>query len=489
MKNLLLIKIILILSLGITLPLSVSLLLTGSPLLARNLVITALVGGVAVVICSVSSFIFLKPLRDLINSAKRFGEGNFNERVDIRSDDEFEEVGNYFNQMADKLSQTFQKLEKDTQTAIAEKNKLSEVLSSIVDGIIAVDFNKNIILINRAAEQITGYTEGELQGQKVDQLIHLFVDTEEILPKTYCQVNFTKAAKLIGKEGKQTRVNLTTAKVGETQQTTLSCILILHDLSKEEELERMKLDFVSMVSHELKTPLTSIIGYLSVFTNENKGKLPKEELDLIDRSFIAARELLILIQNILNVNKIEREEMSVSAEPMDYLPILSKTIEDLKNQANQKNIVLNLNIPEGSLPKVLADPVRMGEVLTNLLANAITYTNPGGKVEVITQLSPNEVTTVISDNGVGIPKEAIPHLFNKFFRVSNQTQRASKGTGLGLYIAKSIVEKLGGKIWVESEFGKGTRFSFTLPVATISSGVVDSSRFVGQEIQAGGLNY
>lgn len=385
-----------------------------------------------------------------------------------------------------KLNQKFEKLEKDKDQAYAEKSQLQEVLSSIVDGIIVLDSNKNILLSNKAACEITGFSKTELQDKNITHLIHLFEDTEEISPASFCQDNFQKAVKLVGKAGKQTRVNLVTSKI-KTLHSNLSCILILRDLTKEEELEQMKLDFVSMVSHELKTPLTSIIGYLSVFAEENKDKLPKEELGLIDRSLISTQQLLALVQNILNVNKIESNQMSVSAEPVDYAAILSKAAEDLKGQANLKNIVLTLAIPK-DLPKVLADSVRTGEVLTNLLVNAINYTNPGGKIEVIVTLSPIEITTTVADNGVGIPKKAIPHLFNKFYRVASQAQKASKGTGLGLYISKSIIEKLNGKIWVESEVGKGSRFSFTLPLVT-KHGIVDSSKFTKEQIQSGGLNY
>lgn len=456
--------------------------------LVHSLIIAIAVGVVAAIFTTASMFIFLKPLRDLIKASQNLGAGNFNQRADLRSGDEFEEVGNSFNQMADKLAQTFQKLETDTQTASSEKNKLEQVLSSMIDGIIALDFNKNILLANRAAEEITGFTATELQGRRVDSLIRLFADTEEILPQTYCEANFSQAAKLVGKEGKQTSVNVMTSRVGEALQTNLSCILIFHDLSREEELEKMKMDFVSMASHELRTPLTSIIGYLSVFASENRGKIAKEAMDLIDKSEVSARQLLTLIQNLLNVNKIEREEMSVNPEPTDYLPILTKAVDDLKTQANQKNIVLNFNPPD-RLPKVMADPIRISEVVTNLLANAVNYTNPGGTVELTIQVAPDKIITTISDNGVGIPKEAIPHLFNKFFRVSNQSQKMSKGTGLGLYITKSIIEKLNGKIRVESELGRGSRFSFTLPVATISSGALHTNQFIGEQIQAGALNY
>ena len=457
--------------------------------LVNNLIVAIAAGVLATVFLIFCMAIFLKPLQDLIKSAEVLGNGNFNQRADIRSGDEFEQVANSFNQMADKLSQIFQKLENDTQIAISEKNKMDEVLSSLIDGIITLDFNKNILFSNRAAEEITGFTSGQLQGKKIDSLIHLFVDADEIFPKTYCDTNFRKAAKLIGNSGKQTSVNIVSSKVKQSTQTNLDCILILHDLSKEEELEKMKLDFVSMASHELRTPLTSIIGYLSVFAGENKEKLAKEDLSLIEKAQAASQQLLILVQNLLNVNKIEREEMSVIPEKVDYLPIVSKALEGLKTQANQKEIVLNLKYPEQPLPKIIADPIRVGEVLTNLLANAINYTNPGGTIELTIQVSANTITTIVSDTGVGIPQEAIPHLFNKFFRVSNQNQEMSKGTGLGLYISKSIIEKLNGKIWVESELNKGSKFYFTLPVATISSGMLESNRFVGQEIQAGALNY
>ena len=440
------------------------------------------------VLLSIILVSFLNPLQKLIQNSENISQGNFSQRIDIRSGDEFEELGNALSQMGEKISKIHSETEKQKDSAVSENSRLNQVLSSIVDGIIALDFNKNIILSNKSAQQLSGYTDKELQGQPIDKLMHFFVETEEILPKSYCQLNFNKSAKLVGKDGRGTKVNITTSQIGEAVQTNLSYILILHDLSKEEELERMKFDFVSMASHELKTPLTSIVGYLSVFVNENKDKLPKEEWELVNRSLIAAQQLFTLVQNLLNVNKIEREQITITPQSLDFLPILSKCVEDLKNQATLKNISLILNKPN-NLQQVLADPIRVSEVVTNLVANAINYTNPGGKVNISVAISPSEVTTSVSDTGVGIPKEAMPHLFTKFFRVSNTMQQASKGTGLGLYIAKSIIEKHNGKIWVESVEGKGSIFYFTLPVAKLQSSLIDSGKFVGAEIQAGALNY
>ncbi len=434
-------------------------------------------------------FWILKPLSTLIQSTGAFSDGNLNHRIDIRSGDEFENAGSSFNQMAEKLSKTIQNLENERAVAVTEKNKFDEILSSVIDGIIALDFNKNVIFLNKASEELTNYREAEVKGKPIDQIIHLFSDADEILPRTYCQGSFNQTAKLIGKQGKQTKVTLVTTKVSGTVQTNLNCIIMLHDLSREEELEQMKLDFVSMASHELKTPLTSIVGYLSVFLDESKNKIPKESFDLLYKAFTASQQLQTLIQNLLNVNKIEREQLSVSPQPTDYPAILSKVVEDLRGQATQKSILLTLTPPAVNLPKVMADPIRLNEVLTNLVANAINYTNPGGKVEIATEVSPTEIKTVISDSGVGIPKEALPHLFSKFFRVSNKLQQASKGTGLGLYISKSIIEKLHGKIWVESEVEKGSKFYFTLPIVTQSSGILDSTRFTSEALQSGTLNY
>lgn len=482
MKNLLLIKIVLTTTIS-------TLITIATVFIFNSAVITTITGFLSALISSILVFLFLKPLEGLVKTAENFIAGQFNQRTDIRSGDELEILGNSFNTFAGKLSGHFHNLETEKDQAVTENNRLSEVLSSMIDGIIALDFNKNIIFSNKAFEEITGYTQSEIQNQNVEKFIHLFVDNEEIMSKSYCQINFSKSAKMIGKNGKESKISIMTTKTSQDSQTNVNCILIFHDLSKEEELERMKLDFVSMASHELRTPLTSIIGYLSVFASENKDKIAKEELDLVDKALISSRQLLILVQNLLSVNKIERVQMSVSVTPVDYLPIISKVIDNIKNLSAQKNIVLTLQLPTTDLPKVLTDPIKTEEVITNLIANAINYTNPGGKVDIALEVSPTEVKTSIIDTGIGIPKEAISHLFSKFFRASNSTQQASKGTGLGLYISKSIIEKLNGKIWVESEAGKGSKFSFTLPLASSSFNTTESNKFVQQEIQSGALNY
>lgn len=457
---------------------------------STNPLISVGVATLVALISAISLFILLSPLDTLLKGVESFSSGNLNMRIDLRSGDEFEEMARSYNLMAEKLSHAIQSLENDKNIISFDKSKLITILSSIIDGIIAIDMSRNIVMVNKAAENMIGASQDQMVGKPLEQFIHLFSDTEEVPPSLYCKTNTIQTLNLIRSDGNKVKVNLIAAPIAEGIQTNLNCILIMHDLSREQELEQMKFDFVSMASHELKTPLTNIIGYLSVFIDENKNKVLREELELLERSLISARQLHTLVENLLSVNKIEREQTFVSKEIVDYTPIIQKGVEDLQNQAKQKNISLTLNLPRESLPKVFADQIRITEVINNLIANAINYTNAGGKINVSIKVMPTEVVTAVEDTGVGIPKEAIPHLFTKFFRVSNKSQQASKGTGLGLYISKSIIDKLGGRIWVESEVNQGSKFYFSLPIApqeTLQN--LDREKFIGQSIQQGYLNY
>lgn len=483
-KRTLHLKLALIIFVGISIP-------TISAFITQNTLISILSGFISLALTIFAVFFVLKPLQSLLKGVESLGAGNVNFRLDIKSNDEFEDVGYSFNLMADKIAHIFQKLESDKNTLGMERNMLDVVLSSMIDGVIALDMSKNIVFVNKAAEYLTGYPKEEIQGKPVDATFHIFSDQEEITSKAYCQEGYNKTLLFVGKDGRQKRINLlTTSTPKEGFQTNLNCILILQDLSKEEELEQMKFDFVSMASHELKTPLTTIIGYLSVFIDENRDKIGNEALLLLERSLISARTLQGLVENLLSVNKIEKEKFTVMIEAVDYTNILNKVIYELQNQAKLKNITLSLAPPPQNLPRVLLDQIRIIEVLNNLIGNAIKYTNSGGKISVSLAVTPTEVITTIADTGIGIPEEALPHLFSKFYRVSNKLQKAQKGTGLGLYIAKAIIEKLNGKIWVESKVGEGSRFNFSLPIATQGIlGNIDTQGITKEAIQTGALNY
>ena len=333
--------------------------------------------------------------------------------------------------------------------------------------------------MNEAAEQITGYTASEIIGKAIDNLVLVKDSNGQVLPaKSYTQSESSPQQKhsspiifatLLGKEEHKTQVEISVAKISETLPDDLDSLIILHDVTQERVLKQMQIDFVSMASHEFRTPLTSIINYLAVLSEEIQDKLSTDHKGFLERALSSAKQLSFLVDNLLNVSKIERGSITLSLHPVNWAQHLTSTVQDHRPQTTVKNITLDLDLPPTPLPNVLADDIRINEVLNNLVGNAINYTPKGGHIKVGAKVINNQVVTYVADSGMGIPQEAIPHLFTKFFRVPGALEEDHKGTGLGLYISKSIIDLHHGKIWVESITGKGSTFYFTLPMAEIGS--------------------
>ncbi|MFA5932905.1 MAG: ATP-binding protein [Microgenomates group bacterium] len=351
-------------------------------------------------------------------------------------------------------------------------NKLALILSAIQDAVIALDPKGNIVLFNPAAEKLTGATFSEVQNKPISQIIKIYQSNTELTPAQYCGINQPNALfqkeelKLISFKNKQAVVNFTASQIKGGDTADLGCILTMHDVTEAKSFEAMKLDFVSMAAHELRTPLTSIKGYLSVFMSESKGKFTDDQNTFLTRISISTEQLLALVENLLNVSKIERGIFNVNTVSADWVELVAQTVDQFAERAKEKNLEYTFTKPTEKIPKLMVDKLRIVEVISNLLSNAINYTAPGGKIKINIKLSPdkNSVVTSVTDTGEGIPKEAQPHLFTKFFRVSGKLEMGSKGTGLGLYISREITEMHHGKIWVESEVGKGSTFSFSLPI-------------------------
>jgi two-component system, OmpR family, phosphate regulon sensor histidine kinase PhoR len=260
-------------------------------------------------------------------------------------------------------------------------------------------------------------------------------------------------------------LDIRVSKSHQSSSSDIRFLLTVHDITKEQQLEEMKLDFVSMAAHELRTPLTAIKGYISMFNEEVGAKLTKSQAMFISRINLSAEHLMALVENMLNVSRIERGVLTMEIRPTKWQPTIDEIVEELQNRAKERDISIKVIKAKNVDMVVAADKFRISQVLINLITNAINYTNPGGHIEIWTEDKGHEIITHVKDTGHGIPKEAIPHLFTKFFRVSGSLEQGSKGTGLGLYIAKSIVSSHKGKIWVESEVDKGTQFSFSIPKA------------------------
>lgn len=355
----------------------------------------------------------------------------------------------------------------------AERNKLSVALAGIVDGVFVVSDQGRIMLLNKAAENMFGVSFEDVKDKDLDQVVKFYDGDEQftvrdLFSKKHLEKDEVIASKtnvkIVGRAEKEVYVDLVSSGIAENEMVNLGAIVTMHDVSKEKELEEMKLDFVSMAAHELRTPLTSIRGYLSVLQEEIGEKLEKEQRSFLDKAFISSSQLAALVENLLSVSRIERGALKVQAESAEWGTIVQEVYNNFLNLAQEKNVKLVYN-PDKAIPAVMVDKFRIGEVISNLVANALQYTKANGTVEITTKKEKEGALTQVRDTGQGIPANAIPKLFTKFFRVSGVLEQGSKGTGLGLYISKAIVDMHGGKIWVESELGKGSTFSFIVPYA------------------------
>jgi signal transduction histidine kinase len=267
----------------------------------------------------------------------------------------------------------------------------------------------------------------------------------------------------------QKQVRITTGHILESHEANVGSIITLHDMTQEHDLEQMKLDFVSMAAHELRTPLTSIQGYLDVLSKEIKLSLTANQQLFLERIKSSAERLQFLIEDLLNVSRIERGQLIVNPSVVALEPIITQVASELSGRAKEKQLSLIVQKPQLPLPNVIADKSRIQEVLSNLIVNAIKYTD-SGSITVSLEQRGNEIITHVKDTGIGIPKEALPHMFTKFFRVKDSLVQGRKGTGLGLYITKSIIDQHHGKVWIASESGLGSVFSFSLPIAIPTTG-------------------
>ncbi|OGY22230.1 MAG: hypothetical protein A2126_00255 [Candidatus Woykebacteria bacterium GWB1_45_5] len=360
--------------------------------------------------------------------------------------------------------------EKATE-AIGEQNKLRAIVTSVSDGIFVLDRERRLIFLNKAAENILGVIDQEVIGKDFDKIFSAFDGSKRIKAEEFFSLDDIEKDRVVlaakdlkfTTNSKERWLRLTATEIKEGKDLGIGCICIFQDISEEKSLEQMKLDFVSIAAHELRTPLTAIRGYLSILMEEVTKKLKPEERSWLEKSFVSTTNLSALVENLLLISGIELQTLKLDMKETDWSVLLQEVVAEFKSQAGQKGLKLEVKITD-KLPKLTIDKFRVGEVVTNLISNAITHTKPGGRIWLGTKLKDKEIVTWVKDTGVGIPKEALPHLFTKFFRVSGVLEQGSKGTGLGLYIAKSIIEMHKGRIWVESELGVGSTFSFALPV-------------------------
>ena len=388
------------------------------------------------------SYIIVKPITDLIFITSRISKGEFNRRARILSDGEIGQLAKNFNEMADKLESTLNEV-------TDKQNRLEAILQSMDSGVIAVDRKNKVIMINPYAKKIFGISK-DIIGQNLLDNIRDF-ELEDIFHQSDDDY---KEIKIVWPQERELRIK--TADIINRSEH-IGTVAVVQDITEVKKLEKMRTQFVANVSHELKTPLTSIKGFAETLKYVDDADTKEKFLNIINEE---AERLTRLITDILALSYIE-QQMEVKNEKIDVNKIVIDVFNLMKNIADVKGIQLSIQLQE--IKPLMGDVDRFKQMLINLVVNAINYSETGDSVCIGTESKSDSCILWVKDTGVGIAKEQIPRIFERFYRVDKARSRSNGGTGLGLAIVKHIVLKFNGKIYVESELGSGSKFIVEIP--------------------------
>ena len=333
-----------------------------------------------------------------------------------------------------------------------EKKRMDAVLQAAADAILLVDSEGKLRLVNLAGEQL--FTDIRASVGSILELGQGYDDFIDFLHSARAAAEPTQA-EICWPDQRTFSIQATPVKDG-------GLVLVLHDVSHFKDLERIKTELIATTSHDLKNPIHAVMGYSDLM--DRAGPLNEQQKKFVEGMNRASRQMYELVLNLLEMTRLDMEA-SLQRQPHDLGALLAEAVDKFRSQADAKDHTLVLHEPDGG-PSVNIDAARIGQVLQNLVGNAIKYTPDGGEITVSTRQDRDEIWIQIEDTGLGIPEEELPRIFDKFYRVQTKDRQDIQGNGLGLAIVKAVVEEHGGSIEVESEVGQGSCFSFCLPLAS-----------------------
>jgi two-component system phosphate regulon sensor histidine kinase PhoR len=419
--------------------------------LQRTLLITTLVAALLVVALAmlISSYT-TRPLRSLTRSVQSM---SIDDLIDSPSTTTKDEVG----QLASAFISLGAQLQNQIGALEAERTKLVSVLDQMTDGVLIIDAQGQVQLVNPAAQRIFGVSERSALGNSIAEVIrhHQLVELWKLCQETgqsqVTSVDLTSRRMLL----QSTAIPLSQALPG-------SVLMVFQDLTQVRRLENIRRDFVSNISHELRTPLASLKA-LTETLQESALDDPPAARRFLSRMETEVDSLSLMVQELLELSRIESGKVPLQLEPVGPTGLLTAAVGRLGLQAGRAGLQISIQSME-DLPSVLADPRRIEQVVTNLLHNAIKFTPPGGRIELAAEQAGDMIQFSVRDTGAGISTESLPRIFERFYKADQS--RTGGGTGLGLAITRHLVEAHGGRVWAESVEGQGATFYFTLPVAT-----------------------
>jgi NtrC-family two-component system sensor histidine kinase KinB len=408
------------------------------------------------------STFLVQPLQQMSRASERIAEGDYEVLIPVRSQDELGSLAHKIMAMSRKLKE-FHDL--NVGKLMAAKQRSEAIISSITDGIIVVDAYAKIIAINPKAAQLFNTSPQLAQGQ---HFFDVFENRELYDPiKTTALTGMTpllsdeQSILSLGDENQTHYYKFSITPVKTEDDQMLGVVLVLQDVTKLKQLDQLKTQFVMTASHELRTPLSSILMSIDLLIESTRSKLSEREQVLLKAAQEDVQRLRVLVNDLLDLGKIESGRMDMELESVSMGVLLQKAITLFSVQAKESDVELLLQMPEEPF-NVKADANKIIWVLTNLIANALRYTDAGGHIRVSARRHGDFASVSVADDGPGIPVEYQSRIFDKFVQV--QTNRDIGGSGLGLAISLEIVKAHGGRIWVDSKLNSGSTFNFTLPI-------------------------
>lgn len=361
------------------------------------------------------------------------------------------------------------------ESLVTKYHQLSALLRHITpDAVLLVNSKKEVVFVNVAAEKLLKTKDSYILNQRLDSIIMLANDNGRISDEVYLPALSTQSQPflfegkrliLLSAKDKDTYVNVQTRLLGYQEHTDALYVITLSEANKEEMVDNSQKELISVTAHELKTPITSLRGYLAMLQDDMQYKLTEDQKTFLSRMASSTNQLLLLIDNLLAFSKIESKSLHLRFESVSAEELIENIIAQLTPLALTKHVTLTFEHPNNPLPLVAIDTFRISEVITNLITNAIKFNKIRGGIWIRAFEEEGMLRIEVSDNGEGIPEDAMPKLFNKYFQARlPDTENQNTGAGLGLYIAKEIISAHNGFIGATSEYGKGSTFTFRVPI-------------------------
>ncbi|NII23987.1 HAMP domain-containing protein [Pseudoflavitalea sp. X16] len=397
--------------------------------------------------------VIAEPVAKLADGIREIANKNYGKRIYLKQEDEFGELAQAFNSMAGKLDE----YENSNLAKLTfEKKRIETIINQMRDGIIGLDEKGHLLFLNAVAEKLLGLKEADILGKYAPDLA-----LKNDLMRTLLQEEGTKKELKIYADNKESYFNKDVLHVVNNGQVA-GKVIVLRNITLFHELNEAKTNFIATVSHELKTPLSSIKMSAQLLTDNRVGQLNTEQQELTKSISEDADRLLNITSELLNMSQVETGNIQLKLQPARPAAIIEQAVQAVQFQAQQKNITLRTNLPE-DLPAVQADKEKTSWVIINFLTNAIRYSPDTSFIDIAAYHKDNKVFFTVTDYGRGIDEKYLPRIFDRYFKVPGTHER--NGTGLGLAISKEFIEAQGGAIWVKSRIGEGSLFGFHLSQA------------------------